>query len=71
MNKFFNKISLDLNLSFGGISRISEYNFDKVELNVLRVARLLFQSNEYPNAQAWKSADISHILSFAKLDVLY
>ena len=56
MNKFFNKISLDLNLSSNGISRISEYNFDKFDLNVLRVARLLFQSNEDPYAQTWKSA---------------
>ena len=56
MNKFFNKVSLDLNLSFDGISRISEYNFDKFELNFLRVSRLLFVSNEDPNAQTQKSA---------------
>ena len=56
MNKFFNKISLDLNPSFDGISKMSEYNFDKFELNILKVARLLFESNENPNAQAWKSA---------------
>ena len=56
MNKFFNKILLDFNPSFDGISKISEYNFDKFELKILRVARLLFESNEEPNAQAWKSA---------------
>ena len=56
MNKFFNKIWLDLNPNYNGISRISDYNFDKFELNVLRVARLLFQSNEDPYAQTWKSA---------------
>ena len=56
MNKFFNKISLNLNPNFDGISKISEYNFDKLELNILRVARLLFESNEYPNAKTWKSA---------------
>ena len=56
MNKFFNKISLDLSPSFEGVSKISECNFDKFELNVLRVARLLFESNEDPNALTWKSA---------------
>ena len=56
MNKFFNKISLDLNLSLDGISKINDYNFDKFELNILRIARLLFESNEDPNAQTWKSA---------------
>ncbi len=56
MNKFFNKISLDLNPSFEGVSKISECNFDKFELNILRVARLLFESNEDPNALTWKSA---------------
>ena len=56
MNKFFNKISLDLDLSFDGISKINDYNFDKFELNILRIARLLFESNEDPNAQTWKSA---------------
>ena len=56
MDKFFNKIWLDLNPNFDGISRISDYNFDKFELNVLRVARLLFESNEDPSAQTWKSA---------------
>ena len=56
MNKFFNKISLDLNQSAEGVSKISEYNFDNFELTILRVARLLFESNEEPNAQTWKSA---------------
>ena len=56
MNKFFNKISLNLNPSFDGISKISEYNFDKFELKILRVARLFFESNEEPNTQTWKSA---------------
>ena len=56
MNKFFNKISVDLNQSAGGVSKISEYNFDNFELTILRVARLLFESNEEPNAQTWKSA---------------
>ena len=56
MNKFFNKISLDLNQSAEGVSKISEYNFDNFELTIIRVARLLFESNEEPNAQAWKSA---------------
>ena len=56
MNKFFNKISVGLNPSSDGVSKISEYNFDKFELTILRVARLLFESNEEPNAQAWKSA---------------
>ena len=56
MNKFFNKISVDLNQSAEGLSKISEYNFDNFELTVLRVARLLFESNEEPNAQTWKSA---------------
>ena len=56
MNKFFNKMLSDLNPSFDGISKISDYNFDKFELKVLRIARLLFESNEYPIAQTWKSA---------------
>ena len=56
MNKFFNKISSDLNPSFDGIAKISKYNFDKFELKILRVARLFFESNEDPNAQTWKSA---------------
>lgn len=56
MNKFFNKISVDLNQSADGVSKISEYNFDNFELTILRVARLLFESNEEPNAQTWKSA---------------
>ena len=56
MNKFFNKISVDLNQSAEGLSKISEYNFDNFELTILRVARLLFESNEEPNAQTWKSA---------------
>ena len=34
MNKFFNKISLDLNPSFEGISKISECNFDKFEVAI-------------------------------------
>ena len=41
---------------FEGVSKISECNFDKFELNILRVARLLFESNEDPNALTWKSA---------------
>ena len=56
MNRFFNKMLSDLNPSFDGISKISDYNFDKFELKVLRIARLLFESNEYPIAQTWKSA---------------
>ena len=56
MNKFFNKISIDLNQSAEGVSKISNYNFDNFELTILRVARLLFESNEEPNAQTWKSA---------------
>ena len=56
MDKFFNKIWLDLKPNYDGISRISDYNFDKFELNILRIARLLFESNEDPNAQTWKSA---------------
>ena len=56
MNKFFSKISVDLNPSSDGVSKISEYNFDNFELTIIRVARLLFESNEEPNAQAWKSA---------------
>ncbi len=56
MNKFFSKISVDLNPSSDGVSKISEYNFDNFELTILRVARLLFESNERPNAQTWKSA---------------
>ena len=56
MNKFFNKILVDLNQSAEGVSKISEYNFDNFELTILRVARLLFESNEEPNAQTWKSA---------------
>ena len=56
MNKFFNKISADFNQSAEGVSKISEYNFDNFELTILRVARLLFESNEEPNAQTWKSA---------------
>jgi len=56
MNKFFNKMLSDLNPSFDGISKISDYNFDRFELKVLRIARLLFESNEYPIAQTWKSA---------------
>ena len=56
MNKFFNKISVDFNQSAEGVSKISEYNFDNFELTILRVARLLFESNEEPNAQTWKSA---------------
>ena len=56
MNKFFNKMLSDLNPSFDGISKISDYNFDKFELKVLGIARLLFESNEYPIAQTWKSA---------------
>ena len=44
MNKFFNKIWLDLNPNYDGISRISDYNFGKFELNVLRVARLFFET---------------------------
>ena len=56
MNKFFNIISVDLNQSAGGVAKISEYNFDNFELTILRVARLLFETNEEPNAQTWKSA---------------
>ena len=56
MNKFFSKISVDLNPSSDGVSKISEYNFDNFELTIIRVARLLFESNEEPNAQTWKSA---------------
>ncbi len=56
MNKFFNKILIDFNQSAEGVSKISEYNFDNFELTILRVARLLFESNEEPNAQTWKSA---------------
>ena len=56
MNKFFNKISSDLNPSSEGISKISKYNFDKSELSILRIARLFFRSNDDPNAQTWKSA---------------
>ena len=56
MNKFFSKISVDLNPSSDGVSKISEYNFDKFELTIIRVARLLFESNDEPNAQTWKSA---------------
>ena len=56
MNKFFNKISVDLNPSSDGVSKISDYNFDNFELTILRVARLLFESNDEPNAQTWKSA---------------
>ena len=56
MNKFFNKISVDFNQSAEGVSKISDYNFDDFELTVLRVARLLFESNDDPNAQTWKSA---------------
>ena len=40
MNRFFNKMLSDLNPSFDGISKISDYNFDKFELKVLRIARL-------------------------------
>ena len=65
MNKFFNKISLNLNTSFDGISKISEYNFDKFELSILRVARLLFESNEDPNAQTWKSAFLTAEQNFS------
>ena len=46
----------DFNQSAEGVSKISEYNFDNFELTILRVARLLFESNEEPNAQTWKSA---------------
>ena len=56
MNKFFNKILIDFNQSAEGVSKISEYNFDNFELTILRVARLLFESNEEPNVQTWKSA---------------
>ena len=56
MNKFFNKVSLDLNQIAEGVSNISEYDFDNFELTILRVARLLFESNEEPTAQTWKSA---------------
>ena len=46
MNKFFNKTSLDLNPSFGGIFKLSEYIFNKSELKILRMARSLFEANE-------------------------
>ena len=39
-----------------GISKISDYDLDTFELKILRVARLLFESNEEPNSQTWKSA---------------
>ena len=39
-----------------GISKISDYHLDTFELKILRVARLLFESNEEPNSQTWKSA---------------
>ena len=65
MNKFFNKISVDLNQSAEGLSKISEHNFDNLELTVLRVARLLFESNEEPNAQTWKSAFLTAEQNFS------
>jgi hypothetical protein len=46
MNKFFNKTSLGLNPSFEDIYKISEFIFNKSELKILRVARLLFEANE-------------------------
>ena len=65
MNKFFNKISVDFNQSAEGVSKISEYNFDNFELTILRVARLLFESNEEPNAQTWKSAFLTAEQNFS------
>ena len=46
----------EFSLGSNGISKISNYDLDTFELKILRVARLLFESNEEPNSQTWKSA---------------